>query len=345
MRAAVFHAPHQPLVVEEVPVPRYGDMDILIDVAACGLCHSDLHYIDHGTPTFKQPPLILGHETSGTVAALGRAVTEFQVGDRVLVPPVLPCGKCRTCRAGRANACEHVRMFGNDLDGAFAEYLAAPASECFRLPKEIPLVEGCIISDAVTTPWHGVRNRARVRAGESVVVYGCGGIGLNAVQIAALLGAVVIAVDVSEEKLQWACRLGAVETIDAREVADVPKAVRRLTDGGADVAIEAIGNTRTQEQAHASLRVTGRLLMMGFNPNTMTLNAGRTTYRELEVIGTLGCPSGEFPTVIDLVRRGKLQAAPLVTGRFGLDEINDGLDTLRAGRGIRNIVVFDHTEA
>jgi alcohol dehydrogenase, propanol-preferring len=341
MRAAVFRAPHEPLTLEEVPRPTYGDEDILIQVAGCGLCHSDLHYIDHGTKTFKPPPLILGHETSGTVAAVGAAVSEFHEGDRVLVPPVLPCGKCRTCRAGRANACEHVRMFGNDVDGAFAEYLVAPAAECFAVPAEIPLIEACIISDAVTTPWHGVRNRARVRAGETVVVYGCGGIGLNAVQIAALLGAIVIAVDVSEEKLQWACRLGAADVIDARAVSDVPKAVRRLTGGGADVAIEAIGNTRTQEQALASLRVTGRLLMMGFNPQTMSLNAGRTTYRELEVIGTLGCPPSEFPTVIELVRRGKLQAVPLVTGRFALDEINAGLDTLRAGRGVRNIVVLD----
>jgi alcohol dehydrogenase, propanol-preferring len=341
MRAAVFHAPHEPLVVEQVPRPTFGDEDILISVAACGLCHSDLHYIDHGTKTFKSPPLILGHETSGTVAAVGAAVTGFQTGDRVLVPPVLPCGKCRTCRAGRANACEQVRMFGNDVDGAFAQYLAAPAAECFSLPAEIPLIEACIISDAVTTPWHGVRNRARVRAGEAVVIYGCGGIGLNAVQIAALLGAIVIAVDVSEEKLEWACRLGASEIVDARAVSDVPRAIRRLTGGGADVAIEAIGNTHTQEQALASLRVTGRLLMMGFNPQTMSLNAGRTTYRELEVIGTLGCPPAEFPIVIDLVRRGKLQAAPLVTGRFALDDINVGLDTLRAGRGVRNIVVLD----
>jgi alcohol dehydrogenase, propanol-preferring len=341
MRAAMFHAPHEALVVEEVPRPTYGDDDILIAVAACGLCHSDLHYIDHGTQTFKPPPLILGHETSGTVAAVGAAVTEFEVGDRVLVPPVLPCGKCRTCRAGRSNACERVRMFGNDVDGAFAEYLVAPAAECFSVPNEIPLVEACIISDAVTTPWHGVRNRARVKAGETVVIYGCGGIGLNAVQIAALLGAIVIAVDVSDEKLEWACRLGAAEIIDASGDSDVPKAVRRLTGGGADVAIEAIGNSRTQEQALASLRVTGRLLMMGFNPHTMSLNAGRTTYRELEVIGTLGCPPNEFPTVIDLVRRGKLQAAQLVTGRFSLDDINTGLDSLRAGRGVRNIVVID----
>lgn len=339
MRAAVFHAPHEPLSIEQVADPRPGERDLLIEVAACGLCHSDLHYTDHGVKTFKPPPLILGHETAGVVAEVGPAVTEFQVGERVLVPPIIPCGACRACRAGRANVCERLRMFGNDLDGAFAEYLVAPAAECFRVPDEIGLVEAAVLSDAVTTPFHGVRNRARVRAGETVAIYGCGGIGLNAVQVAALLGAIVIAVDVSEEKLEWARRFGAAETLNASAVPDIPKAVRRLTEGGADVAIEAIGHPRTQEQAFASLRGGGRLLLMGFSAEPMALNAGRTTYREIEVIGTLGCRPVDFPVVIELVRRGKLQVAPLVTGRFPLAEINAGLDALRAGQGIRNVVL------
>lgn len=339
MRAALFHAPHQPLTIEQVPDPKPGERDILVQVVACGLCHSDLHYTDHGVKTFKPPPLVLGHEASGIVAEVGSQVKEFKVGDRVLVPPIIPCGACRNCRSGRENACDKVVMFGNDIDGAFAEYVVAPARECFHLPAEIPLVEACIISDAVTTPFHGVRNRARLQAGERVVIYGCGGIGLNAVQVAALLGGIVIAVDVVEEKLEWARRLGATEVINAREVPDVPRAVRRLTDGGADVAVEAIGNPRTQEQAFASLRAGGRLLLMGFNPETMALNAGRTTYREMEIIGTLGCRPVDFPVVIELVRRGKLQVAPLVTGRFALEDINAGFDALRSGKGIRNVVV------
>ncbi len=341
MRAAVFHAPHAPLSIEEVPLPAYGPSDLLIQVAACGLCHSDLHYIDHGVKTFKPPPLVLGHEASGTVVAAGAAVQGFGVGDRVLVPPIVTCGACRSCRSGRANVCERLKMFGNDFDGAFAEYLAAPAAEVFHLPDELPLVASSIISDAVTTPWHGVRNRARVRAGETVAIFGCGGIGLNAVQVAALLGAVVIAVDISEEKLEWACRLGAAEVVDARAVPDVPRAIRRLTDGGADVAVEAIGRPQTQEQAFASVRGGGRLLLMGFSSESMALNAGRTTYREIEVIGTLGCRPVDFPVVIDLARRGKLQVESMVTGRFPLSEINAGLDALRAGRGIRNVVVMD----
>jgi D-arabinose 1-dehydrogenase-like Zn-dependent alcohol dehydrogenase len=339
MRAARFYTPHEPLALEQVPDPTCGERDLLIEVAACGLCHSDLHYIDHGTKTFKSPPLILGHEASGVVAEVGQAAQGFKVGDRVLVPPIIPCNTCRTCRSGRANTCERLLMYGNDIDGAFAEYLVAPADECFHLPDEIPLEAASIVSDAVTTPFHGVRNRARVQAGETVAIFGCGGIGLNAVQVAAMLGAIVIAVDLSEEKLAWAQRFGAAEVIDAAAVADVPRVIRRLTAGGADVAIEAIGRSTTQEQAFASLRGGGRLLLMGFNPESMSLNAGRTTYREIEIIGTLGCRPVDFPVVIELVRRGKLQVEPLVTGRFPLAEINAGLDALRRGSGIRNIVL------
>ncbi len=341
MRAALFRAPHEPLTLERVAIPKPGPRDVLVRVAACGLCHSDLHYIDHGVKTFKEPPLILGHEASGTIVELGPEAEGFALGDRVLLPPVIPCGTCRPCRLGRGNACERVKMFGNDFDGAFAEYVVAPAAEIFRVPDELPLEEAAIISDAVTTPWQGVRNRARVQAGETVAIFGCGGIGLNAVQVATLLGATVIAVDISEEKLEWAKRLGAVETIDGRSVPDVPKAIRRMTGGGVDVAIEAIGNPTTQEQAFNSLRGTGRLLLMGFNPGTMTLNAGRTTYRDIEVIGTLGCPASEFPVVLELARRGKLQVGSLVTGRFSLEDINAGLDALRGGRGVRNIVVME----
>ncbi|MBI4491957.1 MAG: zinc-binding dehydrogenase [Chloroflexi bacterium] len=339
MRAAVFHAPHAPLALEEAPEPRCGERDILIQVAACGLCHSDLHYIDHGVKTFKAPPLILGHEASGVVVEVGAAARDFKVGDRVLIPPIIPCNTCRSCRSGRANVCERLQMFGNDVDGAFAQYVAAPAAECFHLPEEIPLVEASVISDAVTTPFHGVRNRARVQAGETVAIFGCGGVGLNAVQVAALLGAIVIAVDISPEKLEWARRFGAVEAINPRDVPDVPRAIRRLTGGGADVAVEAIGRPQTQEQAFSSLRGGGRLLLMGFSAESMALNAGRTTYREIEVIGTLGCRPVDFPAVIELVRRGKLQVVPLVTGRFALSEINAGLDALRSGQGIRNVVL------
>ncbi len=338
MRAAVFYGVNQPLKVEDYQPPRPGPGEVLVRVAACGVCHTDLHYLDHGVPTFKRPPLILGHEASGTVEAVGEGVSEFKAGDRVLLPAVLSCGRCFFCRTGRENICQSMVMVGNHVDGAYAEYISAPAKDLFRLPEEIPLEEGSIIADAITTPYHAVVNRARVKPGDTVVVLGCGGVGLNVVQVAAAVGGVVIAVDLLDQKLEWARRLGAAETINAR-AEDVPRKVRQLTGGGADIAIEAIGNPATMEQAFASLRTGGRLVIVGYSDQNMALNAARTMFREMEVVGSLGCRPVDYPKVIELARRGKIQVAPLVTARFPLEGINEAFDLLRRGEGIRSIVV------
>ena len=170
-------------------------------------------------------------------------------------------------------------------------------------------------------------------------MFGCGGLGLNVVQVAAMVGARVVAVDIDPRKLATARELGAGATIDARE-GDVAKRVRRETGGGADVAIEAIGRPPTQEEAVGSLRTGGRAIFLGSSAEPMTLQGGRVMYRELSVIGTLGCRGVDFPVVLDLVRRGKLAVSPLVTHRHALSDINAGFDQLRRGEGIRHIVVL-----
>jgi propanol-preferring alcohol dehydrogenase len=342
MRAAVFYGPNMPLRIEDVPVPELYPDEVLVQVAACGLCHTDLHYIDHGVPTVKKPPMILGHEAAGTVVLTGLDVRTIKEGDRVLLPPILTCGRCAACRYGRENICSHMRMFGNDVDGSFAEYVKAPAKDIFILPPEIPLVEGCIIADAVTTPYHAVKNRAEVRPGDSVVVFGCGGVGLNVVQFASLAGGIVIAVDIVEERLEWARRLGASETVNPRQVeGGAARKIRRLTGGGADIAIEAIGNPNTIQEAFASLHPGGRLVVVGYTDHEVALNVGRIMYREMEVRGSLGCRPVDFPRVIELARAGRIQVAPLVTASFLLENINDGLDALRHSQGIRSVVVMD----
>ena len=312
MKAAVFHETGKPLSIEEVPTPEPGPGEVLVKVAACGICHTDLHYIDHGVPTFKKPPLILGHETSGNVAALGAGVEKWKEGDRVLLPAVYGCGQCVMCRKGRENICQQMVMFGNNVDGGYAEYILAPAKDMFLLPDDIPLIEGCVIADAVTTPFHAVINRGAVKPGDQVVVFGCGGIGINLVQMAAAMGARVIAVDLSEEKLEWARKLGAAETINPAGIERIDKTIRKMTGGGADISFEAIGLPETQQQAFACLRTGGRFVMVGFSNKPMQLDAGRTMYFEMEVIGSLGCP---------------------------LDEINAAFDTLRKGEGIRSVVM------
>ncbi len=339
MKAAIFEGTNQPLVVKEIPTPSPAPDQILVQVAACGLCHTDLHYTDHGVPTFKKPPLVLGHEISGTVAAVGGVANGLNEGQRVLLPAVYGCGRCEMCHRGRANVCPHMIMFGNNIDGGFTEYVLAPAAEAFPLPESIPLVEGCIIADAITTPYHAVVNRGRVRPGDQVVVFGCGGIGLNVVQVAATAGARVIAVDIQDEKLDWARRFGAEEALNSESVERVDKAIRGLTGGGADIAFEAVGHPDVQSSALASLRAGGRFVVVGFSPKPMTLETGRVMFREMEIIGSLGCPPSEYPKVIRLVESGRLKLKELVTGHFALDEVNAALDGLRDGRGLRSVIV------
>ena len=339
MRAAIFTGPKAPLQLGSVARPDAGPGELLVRVTACGLCHSDLHYLDHGVPTFKTPPLVLGHEISGTVVRVGAGVDPARVGTSVLLAPVTSCGECAMCRTGRENVCAKQRMLGNSIDGGFAEFVVAPSRDAFEIPADVPAEEACVIADALTTAFHAVTRRARVEAGETVVVVGCGGLGLNVVQVASLVGARVLAVDVDPRKLALARELGASLAIDARE-GDAAKRVRSETAGGADVAIEAIGNPKTQEQALASLRTGGRLVLLGFAAENMSLPGGRVTYREITVIGTLGCRPIDFPAVLDLVRRGRLVLGPLVTHRHRLEDINAGFDALRRGDGVRHIVVM-----
>ena len=339
MKAAVFYAGDQPLKIEEVPTPTPSPGEALIKVAACGVCHTDLHYLDHGVPTFKKPPLILGHEVSGVIAALGGGASPWKEGDRVLLPAVYGCGQCAMCRTGRENVCEKMVMFGNNVDGGYAEYIIAPAKDLLCLPDELPLEEGAIIADAVTTPYHAVVNRGDLKPGDQVVVFGCGGIGLNLVQIAAALGGNVIAVDILPEKLDWARQLGARITLNGRDYERIDKEIRKLTGGGADIGFEAIGNPITQAQTFASLRTGGRFVVVGFSAQPMSLDIGRVMYREMEIVGSLGCRAVDYPRVLELARQNKIKVKELVTARFALEEINLAFDVLRRGEGIRSIII------
>jgi 6-hydroxycyclohex-1-ene-1-carbonyl-CoA dehydrogenase len=338
MRAAVYPGNGKPLAIVDVsaPVPKPGE--IVMRVAACGLCHTDLHYLDHGVPTFKTPPLILGHEAAGTVFTLGEDVAGVKVGDRVLAPSVWACGRCRYCRAGRENLCSDLVMPGNHTDGAFAEYLAVPAKELVPLPASIPLEQACVIADAVSTPYHAVTRRGRVTAGDTVAVVGCGGVGLNVVQCAAVAGATVIAVDLNDARLELAKRLGARFVINPKTNERVDKAVRGLTDGGVDVAFEVVGSPRTIDLGFGLIRKGGRLVVIGFCHEPVPVNAGKLMFYELEMAGSLGCGAGEYPEIVSLVATGRIQLDPIVSGTLPLERINEGFDRLRRGEGVRWVV-------
>ncbi len=330
MKAVRFHGKDVGLKLEDVPEPDVGGADALVRVAACGLCHTDLHFL-HGVPTFKKPPLVLGHEISGTVEAVGDAVSGVAEGDRVIIPPVYNCGHCKMCRLGRGTLCARLTFVGSHIDGGFAESIAVPANVTFPLPEGVPLVEGALISESVSTPYHALVNRARVKPGETVAIFGCGGIGMAGVQLAAALGAHVIAIDLFDEKLEAARRFGAAETLNAGETEDVAKAVRGMTDGGADAALEVIGRPETIRQAFDAVRWGGRAVVVGYTTKDVSLSGARLMFREIEVKGSLGCPLQDFPAIIDLVARGRVDVAALVTHRYGLDDLEDGFAQLEKG--------------
>ena len=339
MRAAVLHSPGTGLQIEEIPTPMPGPGEARIAVLACGFCHTDLHYLDHGVATAKPPPIVLGHEIAGRVDALGPGTEEPPAGQTVLVPAVLPCGRCALCRTGRENICPQMRMVGNHIDGGFAEFLVVPAKDLVPLPKEIDPVTGCVIADALTTPYHAVVHRAQVRAGERVAVVGCGGVGINVVQFAVGAGAQVAAIDLDSTKLEVARQLGATDTINPRETADVGKELRRGWGEGADVVLEAVGTPTTIALAFGLLRRGGRLCLIGYSSEPAVLPAARVMFLEYTVVGSLGCRPADYSRVVDLVRHGRIQLGPVVTGRVRLEEIGTAADRLRQGVGFRTVVI------
>lgn len=339
MKAAVFYGSEKGLRIEDVPIPKITPDQILVKVAACGVCHTDLHYLEHGVPTFKKPPIILGHEASGVVEEVGAHIAQFKKGQRVLIPSVLTCGHCAFCRMGRENICSNMTMLGNHIDGAYAEYVAVPAKDVLDLPESIPLQEASIIADAISTPYHAVKNRARVRPGDTVVIFGCGGVGINAVQLAAAAGGFVIAVDVNDRKLEWARQFGAAETINAKSVERVSKAVKKLTGGGADIAMEVIGNPRTIEEALECLRIGGRLCVVGYTNEAVSIVAGKIMFKELEIVGSLGCRPLDYRPLIRLVEQGKVDVKKQVTHRFKLEDLNKAFAAMKEGVSLRSIVV------
>ena len=338
MRAAIFRGPDRPLELADVQRPSPGPGEVLVRVAGCGLCHTDLHYLDHGVPTFKKPPLILGHEAAGTVVTVGEGVSDRFEGDRVLIPAVLSCGRCRYCRAGRENLCDRLIMLGNNIDGAYAEFVAVPAADLVAVPDALPLVQACVIADAISTPYHAVKDRGRVRPGDAVAVVGCGGVGLNVVQCAVVAGGAVIAIDLNEERLAVARRLGATETVNPDRVDRPDKYIRKLTDGGVDVAFEAIGTPVTIELAFSLVRRGGRCCVIGYTDEPVGISAARLMYYELELVGSLGCGAGLYPEILHLVESGRLQLEPIVSGTLPLAEINDAFDRMRRGEGVRWVV-------
>lgn len=345
MRAARLHrvrSPDEPelISIDEVPMPEPGEGEVLVRIAACGICASDLHVVDGTTPG-GPAPLILGHEAAGLVEALGPGVTSWSQGDRVALLMARVCGACSACGTGRETLCERLEIPGIDRDGVQAEHAVVRERDLVAVPEGVPLEQAAILTDAVATPFHAMR-RSGLQSGMSVAIYGLGGLGMHALLLARTLGASwIAAVDLDPANLERALAWGADEAIDAGS--DRPaREVRARSGGGVDRAFELVGSPSSQSQAVKSLRPGGRLTVVGLTPQPLDLlPAALLVSQELEVVGSFGSSRSDLEEVMAMAERGDLDLGRSVTHRWSLGEFREGLRALetREGHPIRSVVV------
>lgn len=335
MRATVLHGIND-IRVEDVPRPRPGVGEAVIRITLTTICGTDLHIVAGEYPV--SPGLVIGHEPVGVIDELGPGVTGYNIGDRVLVGAITPCGQCRACLSGQLSQCGHGDgyealggwRFGNTLNGAQAEYLLVPHAQAnlAKIPDELTDEQVVLLSDIASTGFSGAES-AQIKLGDAVVVFAQGPIGLCATAGAKLLGAaLIIAVDGDQNRLQMARKLGADVTLDYREL-DVVAAVKKLTGGGADAAIEALGSQETFTSALRSLRPGGTLSSLGVYSGKVQIPheafaAGLGDYR---IITTL-CPGGKerMRRLMEMVKHGRVDLTPLLTHSFPLSQIKDAYE-------------------
>lgn len=343
MKAFLFHKPEVPWEMEEVSIPTIGDKDVPIKIKASGICGSDLHY-RHGRMEPGKIPIVLGHEIAGIVEKIGNNVEDVDVGDRVCVHYVISCADCVHCSQGNDNRCRNRSSIGHHVDGGFAEYIAVPSRNAFKLPQEIPLEQGAIIGCAVSTAFHALRV-AEFQPRDKVAVFGLGGVGMHAVAWAKAFGAsVIIGVDVMDFKLHLAKEFGADFTINATEQ-DPVKEIQNITDGwGADVILEVAGTEKTMEYAILSAcgkspYASGRVVSVAaqFQPIKII---GMRTLREGALRKSGDHTRDDLRRVIDLVKTGRIDLSKSITHRLPFDELNRAVELLEEGRDVLRVVVF-----
>jgi alcohol dehydrogenase len=365
MGASPPYATLKPLAITMVDLAPPGRGEVLIKIAAAGLCHSDLSVINGDRP--RPMPMVLGHEAAGIVEELGEGVTDLQLGDHVVAVFVPSCGHCAPCAEGRPALCEPgaaANGAGTLLSGArrlardgeplnhhlgcsvFAEYATVSRRSVVKIDPKVPLDEAALFGCAVLTGVGAVVNTAQARMGASVAVIGLGGVGLAALIGAHAAGArQIIAIDLAEDKLQQARALGATHTVNAGDT-DALEQIRALSSDGVEFAFEFAGSIRALELAYRVTRRGGSTITAGLPPSTAVLPLPAVSLvaeeRTLKgsYIGTC-VPSRDIPRYMDLYTQGRLPVNKLLTGRLTLDEINHGFDLLREGKAIRQVVVFE----
>ena len=363
-KAVVCREINQPVVVEEIEVesPRRGE--VMIRLAACGVCHSD-YSVTTGTIPFP-PPVVLGHEGAGIVIEVGEGVTEIAVGDAVVSSFVSMCGKCRYCQTGRPQLCDQAAkaaytlpdgtvrtkdLQGRPLNifsgcGVMAEVATLHTDNVVKIDRDIPLDRAALVSCGVMTGVGAVVNTARVEAGSIAVVFGADGVGLNAIQGCAIAGAaMIVAVDMADAKLEMARQFGATHTLNAKSEENVVKAIRKLTGGGADYAFECVGYGEIAAQAYGVLRKGGTAVVVGVasQKDTTTLRTASLTFEEKTLTGSYfgsARPREDFPRLLALYRAKRLKLDELITRTYTIDEAPQAFADLASGKNARGVIVF-----
>jgi Zn-dependent alcohol dehydrogenase len=355
MKAAVFYKPHTPVSIEELELEPLCDGEVLLDMVAAGVCHSDYHLIDgHRTP--RATPWVMGHEGAGVVSAVGAGVTGVAPGDKVILSIDAMCGHCRNCTNGRPALCEtypylpvtRMRRQGRPVyhvRPTFAEQTLALADACVKVPDDTPLDKACLIGCAVITGIGAVINRARVETGATMVVFGCGGVGLNIIQGGVLASASkIIAVDKLPYKLELAEQMGGTHFINANKEDPVAR-IKEITGGGADYAFEAVGFPALVRQAIDSVRPTGTAVVVGIQPSGQDIAV--EGWHLLQDRTLMGCFHGsgrarvDFLWILDLYHQGKIKLDELISRYRPLAEVNEAFDDLKQGTVARTVLVFE----
>lgn len=363
-KAAICREINQPVVVEEIEVesPRRGE--VMIKLAACGVCHSD-YSVTTGTIPFP-PPVVLGHEGAGIVVEVGEGVTGIAVGDAVVSSFVSMCGKCRYCQTGRPQLCDQAAkaaytlpdgtvrtkdLQGKPLNvfsgcGVMAEYATLHTDNVVKIDQDIPLDRAALVSCGVMTGVGAVVNTARVAPGSIAVVFGCGGVGLNAIQGCAIAGAtMIVAVDTADAKLEMARQFGATHVLNAKAEENVVKALRKLTGGGADYAFECVGYGEVAAQAYGCLRKGGTAVVVGVasQKDNTTVRTASLTFEEKTLTGSYfgsARPREDFPRLLALYRAKRLKLDELITRTYRIEEAPQAFADLASGKNARGVIVF-----
>lgn len=347
--AWVMAAPDSQLERRELAPQAPGPGEAVIEVAGCGVCHTDLSFLFGGVKTRTAPPLVLGHEISGIVREVGPGIDAALSGCAVVVPAVLPCGECELCRAGWRSICRRQVMPGNDRQGGFASHLVVPARFLCRVPGEVlarhQLWELAVVSDAVSTPFQAVR-RSELVAGEVAIVVGVGGIGIHAVQVAAAVGAIVIALDVDDRKLVQAREAGAAAGFNVRGVA--VKQVRKLVRAEAErlggpphlwKIFETSGTAAGQELAYALIGFGGSLAVVGFTMDKVELCLSNLMAFDAVARGNWGADPLVYPELLAWIGAGRIRVKPFVE-RHPLHRINEVFDDAHHRRLLKRAVLI-----